>query len=82
MRRRRVAAGHLPVVLGPLQGLVAASGWRREVQDVALGDAEVFEKLPGRVREVGWDSTAKFGGKVFQGVVEGDVGLAASKKSN
>jgi hypothetical protein len=42
----------------------------------------VFEKLPGRVWEFGWDGAAKFGGKVFQGVIEGDVGLAAAKKSD
>jgi hypothetical protein len=74
--------GPWPVVLGPLQGLVAAGGWRGEVQDVALSDAEVFEKLPGRVWEFGWYGTAKFGRKVFQRVVEGDVGLAAAKKGN
>ena len=56
-------------------------GGAREVEDVALGDAEVLEKLPGGVGEVGWNGAAEIGGKVFDGFVEGGVGLAAFKES-
>jgi len=69
-----------PVFGGPLERMVAAGGRRGELEDVALGDAEVFEELPGGVREVGWDGGAMLGGKVFDGVVEGNVGLTAAEE--
>jgi hypothetical protein len=60
--------------------MVAAGGWRGEVEDVAQGDAEVLEKLPGGVGEVGRDGAAEFGGEIFDGIVEGGVSLAALKE--
>jgi hypothetical protein len=60
--------------------MVAAGGRRREVEDVALGDAQVLEKLPGGVGEFGWDGAAEVGGEIFYGIVEGGVGLAALKE--
>ena len=65
-----------PVAVGPVEGLVAAGGWRGEVEDVALGDAEVLEELPGGVGEVCGYGASEIGGKVFDGFVEGGVGLA------
>ena len=60
--------------------MVAAGGWRGEVENVALGDAEVLEKLPGGVGEVRRDGAAEVGGKILDGVVEGGVGLAAMEE--
>jgi hypothetical protein len=57
--------------------LVAAGGWRGEVEDVALGDAEVLEELPGGVGQVGGDGGVVPGWEVLDGVVEAGVGLAA-----
>ncbi len=54
-----------PVVLRPAHGVVAAGGWRGEVEDVALGDAEMLEKLPGGVGEFGRDGAAEVGGKIL-----------------
>src|SRR5271168_2112766 len=71
-----------PVVFGPSHGVVAAGGWCGEVEDVALGDTEVLEKLPGRVWEVGWDGAAEVGGEFLDGIVEGGVGLAALEKGD
>jgi hypothetical protein len=71
-----------PVIGGPLQRVIATGGRRGEVEDVALGDAEVLEELPGRVGEIGWNGAAMFGGEIFDGFVEGGVGLAAAKESD
>jgi hypothetical protein len=69
--------GFGPILVGPLKRVVAACGRRGKLEDVALRDAEVFEELPGRVGEVGWDGAAMLDGKVFDCVVEGGVGLAS-----
>jgi hypothetical protein len=69
-----------PVGIGPFDGMVASGGRRGEVEDVALGDAKVFEKLPGGVGEVGRDGATEVGGEAFDGFVEGNVGLAAVKE--
>jgi hypothetical protein len=69
-----------PVVVGPLDGVVAAGRGCGEVEDVALGDAEMLEKLPGRVRKICRNGTAEIGGEIFDGFVEGDVGLTAFKE--
>jgi len=60
--------------------VVAAGGWRGEVEDVALGDAEVLEKLPGGVGKVLWDDAAKIGGEILDRIVEGRVRLTAVKE--
>jgi hypothetical protein len=65
-----------PVVVRPLDGVVAAGGWRGEVEDVALGDTEVLEKLPGGVGQAVGDFAAKVGREILDCVVEGGVGLA------
>ena len=78
---RRGWRGRLgPVLFGPFEWMVAAGGRGGKVEDVALGDAEVFEELPGGVRQIGRDGGAVLGGKVFDGVVEGDVSLASAKE--
>ena len=68
--------GLRPVVLWPAHGVVAAGGGRGEVEDVALGDAEMLEKLPGGVGELQWHDAAEVGGKILYDFVEGGVGLA------
>ncbi len=70
-----------PVRVGPLEGMIAACGWRAEVEDVALGDAEMLEQLPGGVGEIGWHGAAMFDREIFDGFVEGDVGLASAEES-
>jgi hypothetical protein len=60
--------------------VVAAGGWRGEVEDVALGDAEVLEKLPGGVGKVRRDDSAKIGGEILDRIVEGSVRLTAVKE--
>jgi len=72
--------GLRPVVLWPAHGVVAAGGWRGEVEDVALGDAEMLEKLPGGVGEVRRNGAAKVGGEILNGLIEGRVCLAAMKE--
>src|SRR5258708_6038506 len=72
--------GVRPVVLGAAQGGVAAGGWRGKVQDVAQGDAEVFEKLPGGVGQVRRDGAAEAGGEILDDIIEGGVCLAATKE--
>src|ERR1700748_600821 len=62
--------------------MVAAGGRRREVEDVALGYAEVLQKLPGGVGKVGGSCAAEIGGEPFDCFVEGGVGLALLKKTN
>jgi hypothetical protein len=62
--------------------VVAAGGRRGEVEDVALGDADVFEELPGGVGKAVGDDSAEVGGEVFDGVVEGGVGLAAVEEGD
>jgi hypothetical protein len=47
------------------------------VEDVALRDAEMLEKLPGGVGEVGYNGAAVVGGEIFDGIVEGGVRLTA-----
>jgi hypothetical protein len=69
-----------PVVVGPLDGVIAARRWRGEAEDVALGDAEMLKELPGGVGEVGWNGGTEVGGEVLDGVVEGGVGLATFKQ--
>jgi hypothetical protein len=60
--------------------VVAAGGWRGEVEDIALGDTEVLEELPGGVGEILWDDATKIGGKILDGIVEGGVCLAAMEE--
>jgi hypothetical protein len=60
--------------------VVAAGGWRGEVEDVALGDAEMLEKLPGGVGEIRRYGAAEIGGEIVDGLVEGGVCLAAMKE--
>jgi hypothetical protein len=72
--------GFGPIAVGPLDGMIAAGGRRGEVEDVALGDAEMFEKLPGGVREVGRDCAVEAGGEIFNSLIEGGVSLAFLKK--
>ncbi len=67
-----------PVGVGPLAGLVGvavAVVVAREVKDVALGDADVLEDLPGRVREVVPDLALKLWREAFRCFGEGGVGL-------
>jgi hypothetical protein len=71
--------GFGPVLFGPLEGVVAAGGWGGKIKDVALGDAKVFEKLPGGVGEVWWNGGAMLRRKVFDGFVEGGVGVASAE---
>jgi len=59
--------------------MVAAGGWRGEVENVALGDAEMLEKLPGGVGEVRRDGATEAGRKTLDGLVEGGVCLTAMK---
>jgi hypothetical protein len=66
-----------PVLFGPLERMVAAGGRRGELEDVPLGDAEMLEELPGGIGEIWWDGGAMLGRKIFDGVVEGGVGLAS-----
>lgn len=72
--------GFGPVVIGPGDVFVAAGGRGAELEDVALGDAEVFEDLPGGVWQVSGDGAVMFGGEVFDGGVEVGVGLAAGEQ--
>ena len=51
-----------------------------EFEDVVLRDAEVFEEHPGRVREIFGLGSAQFRRQIFDGVVEGGVGLAAGEE--
>jgi hypothetical protein len=60
--------------------VVAAGGRRREVEDIALGDAEMLEKLPGGVGKVRWDDAPEGGGKILDDFVEGGVGLTAMEE--
>ena len=69
-----------PVVHRPAHGVVATGGWRGEVENVALGDAKMFEKLPARVREVGWNGAPVGGRKVRDDIFEGGVGLTTVQK--
>jgi hypothetical protein len=69
--------GLRPIVVGPCDGMVATGGGRREVEDVALGDAQVLEELPGGVGQVGWNGATVLGREVSDGFVEGDVSLTA-----
>lgn len=72
--------GPVPVVVGPFQGLVGGFSVEvavlAEVEDVALGDADVFDDLPSRVGQTLRDNAAKPGGDGFDGAVEGDMGLS------
>ena len=72
--------GMRPVVLRPSHGVIAASGGRGEVEDVALGDAEMLEKLPGGVGEVRRDGATEARRKTLDGLVEGGVCLTAMKE--
>ena len=51
-----------------------------EVQDVALRDAEMLNQLPGGVGQPIRDGPAKVSGKVFDGVIERSVRLAAGEQ--
>ena len=42
--------------------------------------SQMFEEFPGRMRGVGGTLAAKFGRKVFDGVVEGGVGVGAGEQ--
>ena len=70
-----------PVGVGPLARLVGAVEVVGEGEHVVLGDADVFDDLPGGVREIFRDCTAEFDGEVLDGVVEGGVGVAAIEQS-
>ena len=48
-----------------------------ELEDVVLGDAEVLEEAPGGVRGFARFFAAKRRGEIGDGIVEGDVGVAA-----
>ena len=70
--RRR---GFGPVIIGPFGGdifWVAA-----EVENVALRDAQVFEKHPGGMRQAFRDFATKLRREVGDYFVEGGVGMAA-----
>jgi hypothetical protein len=51
-----------------------------ELEDVPLSDAEVFEKLPGRMLSAFGRFAAEVGGKVFDSLIEGGVRVAAFEK--
>jgi hypothetical protein len=71
-----------PVAVRPLHGVISTGGWRGEVEDVVLGDANVFEELPGGVGKAVGDGAAETGGEALDGVVEGGVGLAAVEEGD
>jgi hypothetical protein len=60
--------------------MVAAGGWRGEVENVALSDTKVLEKLPCGVRKAGGNGAAEGGGEILDDFVKGSVCLAAVKE--
>ena len=67
-----------PVAFGPFRGdvfFVAA-----EFEDIPLGQTEVFEEHPGRVREVCGLGAAEFGRKISYDGVEVGVSVASSEE--
>jgi len=54
---------------------------RAEVENIPLGDAEMFEELPGGVGETYRNSTLMLDRKVLDGFIEGDVSLASFEES-
>jgi hypothetical protein len=60
--------------------MVAAGRWGREIEDVALGDAEVLEKLPGGVGEIRRNRPSEIGGEILDSFVKGSVSLATMKQ--
>src|SRR5215472_10333609 len=51
-----------------------------EFEDIPLRDAQVFEKHPGRVREIGGLGAVEFWREVLDGVLKCRVGVAAVQK--
>ena len=64
-----------PIFVVPFAVFVCWVG--AEVEDVLLGDAEMFEEHPGGVGEVRGLCAAEIGWEIFCDVVEGGVGLAS-----
>jgi hypothetical protein len=60
--------------------VIAACGRSGEVENVSLGDAEVLEELPRRVRKIGGYDTTLIGWQIFDRIVECSVGLTASEE--
>jgi hypothetical protein len=51
-----------------------------EIQDVKLGNPQVLEELPTRVRQTLGPRASQLDGPVGNGVVEGRMGVAAGQK--
>lgn len=62
-----------PIAIGKGGGYVF--GIQGVFDDVPLGDAEMFEKLPGGVRKIVGARAAKARGKILKGSVEAGVGV-------
>ncbi len=62
--------------------MVAACGRSGEVEDVTLGDAEVLEELPRRVREIGRYDATMVGREVFDRIIECSVSVATPEEGD
>lgn len=64
-----------PIAFGPLGRLVM---WiTRKLENIRLGDAQVFEQFPSAVGRARGFIAGTGGWKIFDGLSEGDMGLVA-----